>query len=73
MEMSIYDFKQAKWDNEFNAYIMRNANYKTSLLYGDKIIVLSECLYKLFKSFIDRCRCFFEDKCVEEKLENHQK
>lgn len=73
MEMSIHDFKEGKWDDEFNAYILRNSNYKTSILYGDKIIVLSECLHKLFDLFIKRCRHFFVEKCVEKKKHDHQR
>ena len=73
MEMSLYDFNESKWDEEFNAYILRNSNYKTSILYGDKIIVLSECLYKLFDSFIKKCRRFYVDKCVENTKQDHQK
>ncbi|XP_066911330.1 uncharacterized protein [Clytia hemisphaerica] len=73
MEMSLYDFNEAKWDEEFNAFILRNENYKTSILYGAKIIVLSENLHKLFKMFITRCRLFFIDKCLEKKKEDYQK
>ena len=73
MEMSVYDVEEAKWDEEFSAFLLRNENYKTSLLYGAKIIVISECLHKLFKSYIKNCRPFFVDKCPENKKQSYQK
>ena len=62
MNMTIYDFQQAKSDAEIKgAYRFYNNKYKTSLVYGEKVILVSESLYDQIKTFITYVRPILTD------------
>ena len=51
--MTIHDVLTAKEDEEFpNARAIRSTKYKTSLLYGTKIMVVPNDVYKLLVFYI---------------------
>ena len=62
MNMTVHDFYQAKLDPEIkDAYRFYNAKYKTSLVYGDKVIIVSRSLYDDLKAFITYARPVLTD------------
>ena len=57
--MTISDVKNAKVDEEFpNARTIKSSKYKTSLLYGTKIMVLPLDIYNLLMTYIEFIRPF---------------
>ena len=70
MNMTIYDFQQANSDAEINgAYRFYNNKYKTSLVYGEKVILVSESLHDQIKTFITYVRpTLTDDKFRSAKL-----
>ena len=62
MNMTIYDFQQANIDAEtWEAYHFHNSKYKTSIVYGDKVILFRESLNDQIKTFITYARSQLAD------------
>ena len=62
MHMTIFDFQQAKIDAEIKgAYRFYNHKYKTSLVYGEKVTLVSKSLYDQIKTFITYVRPILTD------------
>ena len=62
MYMTIFDFQQAKIDAEIKgAYRFYNHKYKVSLVYGGKVILVSESLYDQIKTYITYVRPILTD------------
>ena len=62
INMTIHDFRQAKRDNKIQgAYRSYNNKYKTSLLYGEKVILVSDSLYNQMKMYITYVRPIITD------------
>ena len=62
MHMTIYDFQQANIDAEtWEAYHFHNNKYKTSIVYGDKVILFRESLNDQIKTFITYARSQLAD------------
>ena len=70
MNVTIYDYNQAKRDEEIKeAYRFHNDNYKTSLIYADKLILVSESLYNEINTYITYVRpMLIDDKFRSPKL-----
>ena len=70
MNMTIFDFQQAKSDAEINgAYRFYNNKYKTLFVYGEKVILVSDSLYDQIKTFITYVRPILtDDKFRSSKL-----
>lgn len=55
--MTLYDVYNAKRSPDYpNARIMRNPRYKTSMLYGEKILVLSDVTYRHLIAYVNTLR-----------------
>ena len=62
INMTIHDFQQAKKDNEIQgAYRFYNNKYKTSLVYGEKVILVSDTLHDQMNSYITHVRPIITD------------
>lgn len=62
INMTIHDFQQAKKDNEIQgAYRFYINKYKTSLVYGEKVILVSDTLYDQMNSYITHVRPIITD------------
>lgn len=48
------DFNAAKLNKEFDAYINKSNTYKTSMLYGDKVIFLGKYFYPHTKFYAEK-------------------
>lgn len=54
VSMTIHDFKEAKRDREVKgAYRFYNIKYKTSFVYGEKLMTVSGELYDRIKTLIN--------------------
>ena len=51
MNVTIHDFEQAKKQEIENAYTFTSTKYKTSLVYGAKIILVSRAVYMQLKIY----------------------
>lgn len=55
--MTLHDVKQATTDDEYvNARIIRSTRYKTSMLYGVKILALYEATYNHLMTYVSTLR-----------------
>lgn len=62
MNMTTYNFQQANIDAEIReAYRFHNSKYKTSIVYGDKVILFWESLNDQIKTFITYVRPILAD------------
>ena len=52
INMTVDDFNAATKESEYNAWCMTSVNYKTSLLYGEKKMLISEDMYIQFKNYL---------------------
>ena len=70
MNVTIHDFEQAKKHEEIeNAYTFTSTKYKTSLVYGAKIILVSRAVYMQLKIYVKMIRpILIEDETKSPKL-----
>ena len=62
MNITIYDFQKARQDKEIlKCKVIESKNYKTSLLYGTKVIACSEDLYRRMTLYIEHARPLMVD------------
>ena len=67
--ITLKEFNNAYDDKEYNSKVMKNANYKTSLIYGGKLIVLNKDIHTLLKQYID----YYRPKIIEDAIEDDNK
>ena len=70
INMNMKEFNEAAPESEYNAICLKSMNYKTSLLYGEKMILLPNDLHKIMKFFIKHLRPLFID---DEKEPPHKR
>ena len=70
MNVMVYDFENAKKHEEIQgSYTFSNTKYKTSLIYGTKIILVSTAVYNQLKLFIKLIRpILINDESKSSKL-----
>lgn len=66
INITLADVANAKHDEEFNAMVISSSKYKTSMLYGKKMIVCSQPLYKQLTKFM----IYFRPKLANENDSN---
>ena len=67
--ITLKEFNNAYDDKEYKSKVMKNANYKTSLIYGGKLIVLNKDIHTLLKQYID----YYRPKIIEDAIEDDNK
>ena len=54
--MTVKHVVEAQKDDEFEAMVIKSPKYKTSMLYGAKLMVLPLDIYKLLRMYIKTLR-----------------
>ena len=64
--MTVQHVLDAKDDEEFEAMVIKSVKYKTSMLYGAKLMVVPKDIHQLLKMYINVLRPILTKKYTDE-------
>ena len=69
--MTLYDVENATLDTSYNAFCVRSENYKTSLLYGDKLMLFPNDIFLQLQFYIKELRPVLTDDANKKNYERY--